>query len=123
MKIDQLNHVALEVVDVARSCEFYEKVLGLEKIPRPDFKFPGAWYGLGPGQELHLIAGREEAVVGGKRGTHFALRADSVAAALDRLGAEQIEHTALQVRPDGVSQVYLQDPDGHTIELSFFNAD
>ena len=123
MKVDQLNHVALEVVDVDASCAFYEAVLGLEKIQRPDFGFPGAWYALGSGQALHLISGREETVVGGRRGTHFALRADSVAAAEERLKAQQVDYTPPRQRPDGVTQIYLEDPDGHTIELSFFDED
>ena len=121
MKIDQLNHVAIHVMDVDASCAFYENVLGLEQIPRPDFGFPGAWYALGPGQELHLISGRDEAVVGGTRSTHFAVRADSVAAAEVRLQEQGVAYTPPRQRPDGVTQIYIEDPDGHTIEFSFFN--
>ena len=44
MEHRELNHVALHVKDVANSCEFYERVLELQQIPRPAFDFPGAWY-------------------------------------------------------------------------------
>ena len=44
MEHRELNHVGLHVKDVAKSCEFYERVLELQPIPRPAFDFPGAWY-------------------------------------------------------------------------------
>lgn len=55
MKVLQLNHVALHVADVSASVRFYSDVLKLEEIPRPAFRFPGAWFRLGVDQELHLI--------------------------------------------------------------------
>jgi catechol 2,3-dioxygenase-like lactoylglutathione lyase family enzyme len=48
MKTLQLNHVAIHVADVERSVHFYRDVLQLEPLPRPAFKFPGAWFRLGP---------------------------------------------------------------------------
>ena len=37
MKTTQLNHVALHVEDLGRSCQFYGEVLQLERLPRPGF--------------------------------------------------------------------------------------
>ena len=79
MKTTQLNHVALHVADVGKSSVFYGKFLKLEPIPRPAFKFPGAWFRLGEDQELHLIGDRQQPVVGAKsRGNHWALLVDSM---------------------------------------------
>src|SRR5438093_12484066 len=50
----ELNHTSVPVADVGRSRQFYEGILGLSPVARPDFGFPGVWYGLGHGQ-LHLI--------------------------------------------------------------------
>ena len=48
IKIRGFAHSALRVDDAERSKAFYEKVLGLKKLTtRPDFGFPGAWYGVG----------------------------------------------------------------------------
>ena len=58
--IFELNHVAIHVADVERSCHFYANILRLEALPRPGFDFPGAWFRLGPLQELHIIGRREE---------------------------------------------------------------
>ena len=54
--ITALLHAGLLVSDLARAKTFYESVLGLTLYPnRPDLPYPGAWYDLGCGQQLHLM--------------------------------------------------------------------
>ena len=113
----ELNHVALHVKDVEKSCEFYGAVLRLEPIPRPAFTFPGAWFRLGQSQELHLIGNRREEVHSHNRGNHYALRADNLdewEAHFKKLGAPYLPQ---RNRPDGARQIYVIDPDGHHIEM------
>ena len=117
MKTTQLNHVALHIQDVEASCNFYSRILQLESIPRPDFDFPGAWFLLGADQELHLIGGRELDVVGHNRGNHYALMVDDIDAWEQHLVDQQIEYLPRRTRPDGATQIFLKDPDGHVIEL------
>lgn len=117
MKFLELNHVALHVEDVGRSCEFYEKVLKLEAIPRPGFDFPGAWYGLGAQQELHLIGRRDQAVHSHNRGNHWALMVDDMDAWEAWFQSIDQEYVPRRTRPDGAYQIYVSDPDGHVIEL------
>ena len=117
MKLTQLDHVALHVEDVERSCEFYERALQLEKVPRPDFDFPGAWYRLGQHQELHLIGGRDQDVNSGSRGTHWALKVDNFQEWEEFFQQENIPSSKRRLRPDGAFQLYLTDPDGHVVEL------
>jgi lactoylglutathione lyase len=117
LSVQQLDHVALHVADVERSCRFYEEVLGLERISRPAFSFPGAWYRLGAKQELHLIGQRNAPVHSHNRGNHYALLTedfDAWEARLRQLGAEYLPR---RLRPDGALQLYIIDPDGHYIEL------
>jgi catechol 2,3-dioxygenase-like lactoylglutathione lyase family enzyme len=117
MQILELNHVALRVADVARSCEFYERVLRLPPMPRPAFDFPGAWFRLGPTQELHLIGRRDEPVSAGPRGNHFALQVDDLTEWQRHLQQSGANFHPRQQRPDGASQIFVRDPDGHYIEL------
>ena len=113
----QLNHVALHVADIEVSDRFYRDVLQLEPLPRPAFDFPGAWYRLGADQELHLIGKRDQAVHSHHRGNHFALLVDDLDAWQQFFDQRQIPSGPRKMRPDGAHQLYVQDPDGHWIEL------
>ncbi len=117
MKITQLDHVAIHVHDVQRSCEFYEKVLRLKAIPRPAFDFPGAWFQLGETQELHLIGERTASVVSASRGNHYALMVDDMDTWEQYFQQHGIAYEPRRTRPDGAYQIYVTDPDGHAIEL------
>ena len=118
MKTTQLNHVALHVADVDRSCEFYHDVLQLEPIERPAFNFPGAWFRLGADQELHLIGQRNEPVAGAaSRGNHWALMIDDMDEWEAYFQSTGIEYIPRRTRPDGAYQIYVLDPDGHCLEL------
>lgn len=117
MRIEQLDHVALHVQDVAKSCDFYERVLRLQPIPRPAFTFPGAWYRLGERQELHLIGNRDQEVHSHHRGNHFALLVEDIDAWESHFQMLKVRYLPRRVRPDGAVQLYVIDPDGHYIEL------
>ena len=117
MKIFELNHVAVHVADVERSCAFYRDVLRLEMISRPAFDFPGAWFRLGAAQELHLIGRRMESVPPVNVNNHFALRVDDLAAWEKHLQEVRAAFRPRKQRPDGAWQIFLRDPDGHFVEL------
>ena len=117
MKVIEINHVALHVQDVDVSVAFYRDALNLPEMDRPAFDFPGAWFHLGDNQELHLIGDRSNPVQSHHRGGHFAL----IVGDLDQWESHLDQHNATrlprQTRPDGALQTFVQDPDGHWIEL------
>jgi catechol 2,3-dioxygenase-like lactoylglutathione lyase family enzyme len=117
MHFRQLDHVALHVADVERSCRFYADVLRLEQIPRPAFTFPGAWFRLGQTQELHLIGERKTPVESHNRGDHFALLTDDLDAWEQHLSQHGATYHPPRLRPDGARQIFVVDPDGHYVEL------
>ncbi len=117
MTLLELNHVALHVQDVEKSCEFYENVLRLPRMKRPDFDFPGAWFRLGAHQELHLIGNRGDAVNSNDRGNHYALMVDDMDAWESFFNENAIDYLPRRTRPDGAFQIYVTDPDGYFIEL------
>lgn len=118
MEILDLNHVALHVQDVDVSCRFYGQILDLPQIARPAFTFPGAWFSLGPVQQLHLIGERTLPVVAEPRGNHFALRVASIRVAEEDLRRKNVKFSGPKQRPDGMWQIFMQDPDGHVVELT-----
>lgn len=117
VRVQQLNHVALSVGNLEASKRFYGDVLGLPEIARPAFAFPGAWFALGPEQQLHLIADGAPIGAGSSRGDHFALAVPDAAAASGALQSRGVAHRGPGRRPDGAWQIFLADPDGHVVEL------
>jgi lactoylglutathione lyase len=117
LRVRSLNHVAIHVSDVARSVEFYSRVLRLTPMARPAFSFAGAWFSLGPGQELHLIGDEQYPSQTPHRGNHFALLIEDAPAWLAHLHACGLTQARIKTRPDGALQIFLMDPDGHFVEL------
>ena len=113
------HHLSFPISDLAQSREFYEGVLGLEPIPRPDFPVDGIWYQAGDVQ-VHLIVtppGVETAPPPPALNPidrHSAFAVDSYDATLAFLKSKGLE--VFETSPD-VGQMWVRDPDGHIIEL------
>jgi glyoxylase I family protein len=125
--VKSINHVAVIVTDVDRARNFYQKVLGLEKIPRPKTRVPGEWLGIG-GNQLHLIGERAPEGKIDPRRPHMALEVENIEAAkaaLTEMGVRFVDpSSARDVIPMDEDtlrlvgeQIWLEDPDGNMIEL------
>ena len=120
VEINALLHAGLLVADLARAKHFYESVLGLTPYPhRPDLPYPGEWYALGGGQQLHLMqlpnpdAGMIRPEHGG-RDRHIALGVKDMAALKSRLEAAGVSYTASK---SGRAALFCRDPDANTLEF------
>lgn len=117
--INGLLHAGLLVEDLPRARAFYETVLGLTPCPRPDLPYPGAWYDLGNGQQLHLMclpnpdAGIARPEHGG-RDRHIALGVTDLDALKARLDAAGVAVTASR---SGRAALFCRDPDQNTLEF------
>ena len=126
IRVRVIDHVTVVVKDLERSRRFYVDVLGMEEVPRPGFRFPGLWFQAGPSQ-VHLIGEHEESGPAGSRAPagasisrthHFAFEVADAEAAAAILQERGIPLAAgPKRRPDGPMQIYIQDPDGHLVEL------
>jgi len=119
----RLHHVSFAISDLKISKRFFGEVLGLPELPRPAFKFPGAWYALGD-RQLHLIeqpAG--SAGAGGRisRSDHVALEVRDVGAVRRMLTEAGIEFGEGGNQALGMDQVFCRDPDGHVIEFVHYH--
>ena len=117
------NHIALYVADLKKSSAFYRDVIQGEMIPDPFHDDGHVWFKIGEHNQLHLIAGSVGQDAG--RGMHFAFSVESLNDFLTRLNQAGVRyedgHSGTQkvrTRPDGVKQIYLQDPDGYWIEIN-----
>lgn len=115
-----LLHAGLLVSDLARAKLFYESVLGLTPSPhRPDLPYPGEWYDLGGGQQLHLmqLPNPDAASVRpehGGRDRHIALAVRNMEALKSRLDATGVKYTASK---SGRAALFCRDPDANTLEF------
>jgi catechol 2,3-dioxygenase-like lactoylglutathione lyase family enzyme len=115
-----LNHVSIAARDLQESTQFYEDVLGLERIPTPRFASPVQWLRVGDLQ-LHLFLDDSPA----PSRHHIGLTIDDFDAAYDAVkarasatwGWELVELPSKQV------QLYFRDPADNLIELNWPDAD
>jgi catechol 2,3-dioxygenase-like lactoylglutathione lyase family enzyme len=115
-----VHHVSFSVSDLGRARAFYEGVLGLQRIERPDLgRIEGVWYRAG-NSEVHLIVPPAGAAVDAKPArispvaNHVAFRIEDYGRVRDLLkskGVEVLESGA------AAGQMWIRDPDGNVIEL------
>lgn len=127
IKYKSLHHVSLTVTDLEKAKYFYEKILCLKELKRPDFDFPGAWYQI-ENQQLHLIVYPESQTIrtnktlNSKEG-HFALRVENYYDTLNWLKQNNVEIVEKPYGVSGFAQIFCADPDGNLIELNIDQKD
>ncbi|NQV21546.1 MAG: VOC family protein [Rhodospirillales bacterium] len=135
MAVQSLDHYTIIASNLERSIEFYTDTLGLRNGERPEFDFPGAWIYVGDRAVVHLLGtdGAQKmadgGVFGGGQGEapgtgsihHVAFRAADLEGYVKRLKAQNIPMKEQDVPGWPLHQVFLEDPDGVTIELNFWD--
>jgi catechol 2,3-dioxygenase-like lactoylglutathione lyase family enzyme len=127
-----LFHTAIRTADLELTIAFYTRVLGLEEVARPaSLVFPGAWLAVPGGDAIiHVYAGDAA------RGAGGVIAADNESGVVDHLAMRARGFTAYrrvfeahglawreQNRPgEAVWQMFVHDPSGLKLELSFDQA-
>ena len=114
MKLSGVHHVSLNVHDTEKVGRFYTDILGLEKLPRPDFGFPGMWLRSG-GQEIHLMEVKEHQA---PEGYHFAFMVEDIDETIKELTAKGVKVSKPRGLPSGARQSFFKDPAGNMIEIN-----
>ena len=120
MRATGLNHVSIAARDLEVSTQFYEDVLGLERIPTPRFASPVQWLRVGDLQ-LHLFLDDSPA----PRRHHIGLTIDDFDAAYDAVKARASDSWGWELveLPSKQVQLYFRDPADNLIELNWPDAD
>lgn len=119
-----INHLAIYVVDLQKSASFYENIVGLDTIPEPFHDGKHTWLRIGPKAAMHIIQGADKQKEYYKN-NHICFSVASVEGFIEVLkknsiGFEDVSgnKNVFSKRPDGVKQIWLQDPDGYWLEIN-----
>ena len=138
MPLSRLDHYSIRTTRLAETERFYTEVLGLEVGPRPNFPFPGVWLYQGEAAVVHVVgidpddpSGLKDYLGdkprGDKPGTesgtgaidHIAFVGSDVEAMRAKFRGTGIPYRDRTVPAMNLQQVFLEDPNGVTIELNF----
>lgn len=120
----KVDHIAIVVTDLERSATFYQEILGMKEIKNETGDPKIRWFAYSDARELHLLEG-DLSDVALNKSIHLALRTDDLQGYIDYLKQKAYpfenwygEKSITNDRPDGIKQIYLQDPDGYWIEVN-----
>lgn len=125
MKINNIDHIAVNCIDIQKSLDFYGRILGLKQLQTVDCgDFDIIYFALPNGSRLELfdyhgknrIALREDSESGLR---HLAFEVEDVAAHEKLLQAEDVEITlsTCDLPNLGARVLLFLDPNGVTIEF------
>ena len=137
MPLSHIEHFLVQTADMAKTRDWYVRVLGMRAGPNPDFKFPVCWLYLGDRDVVHITEGGAQVGENRKRyvgqesqatqGTgvvdHIAFRATDLREMLAHLHALGVDFKQRQVDDQGLYQLFMHDPNGIKIELNYASAE
>jgi lactoylglutathione lyase len=122
----RLDHIALLVRDLDETAKFLTEVLQIREVPDPMGGGHIRWFEFGNGQRFHIQSGDLSRTFVEKR-THFALSAPDLDAVIAHFKALGVPYSNMRgdigevnVRPDGMRAVFVQDPNGYWFEINDF---
>jgi lactoylglutathione lyase len=120
----EFDHYTVAVSNLKKSVSFYSEVLMLNEIENKTVKSNVRWFSIGNSQELHVVEGKSKGIKT-NIGLHLAFRVNDLNSFVDHLKKHGISvynskgvEGETTLRPDGIRQVYFQDPDEYWIEVN-----
>ena len=124
------DHQALPVNNLKITGDFYRDILGFKDIPTlVGTKDSHRWLANYEGKEIHLIFSNDEIQKTPKQ-IHMAFSPLDFEKFIDHLKMNNVVFTnyklkagVVQVRNDGIKQLWIRDPQGYWIEINSTNQD
>ena len=137
MPLSHIEHFLVQTSDIAKTRDWFVRVLGMREGYHPDFKFPVCWLYIGDRDVVHITEGGAKVSENRRRyvgqesqatsGTgvidHIAFRASGLRVTMAHLKRIGVDFKQRQVSDQGLYQLFLFDPNGIKIELNFDNAE
>lgn len=138
MPIRTLDHCSIRTLKLDESRDFYIDVLGMDDGARPNLPFPGIWLYVDGHTVIHLVGVDPEdssglmeylggdidpdALEGSGSLDHIAFFGTDAPAMKERLKTHNIPYRERQVPDMDLYQLFVEDPNGITIELNYFDS-
>jgi catechol 2,3-dioxygenase-like lactoylglutathione lyase family enzyme len=122
MSVGTLDHFNIRTRKLDDTVRFYEDVMGLEKGPRPNFAFPGAWMYSEGKAVVHIVdISRTDEAQKPDSGVvhHVAFASRGFDGMKQRLESKKTPYDARQVPGGDLWQIFVDDPNGVMIELNY----
>jgi len=120
----KITHIAVYVEDLKRSTDFYTGVFNFPELDEPFKDGLHAWLDIGNNLSMHIIEAPWEPITINKI-NHICFSIpdmDDFIANLNSLGIEYEDwpgnKNQVNIRPDGIKQIYIRDPDGYWLEIN-----
>ncbi|WP_316737331.1 VOC family protein [Pedobacter aquatilis] len=119
-----LNHIAVYVSDLKAASDFYESLFNLPQIPEPFKDGKHTWFSLGQAGHLHIIQG-DDSKANFNKNNHLCFSVASIEDFIKKMNEKGLAFEdwagkigAINLRVDGVKQIYFKDLDGHWLEVN-----
>lgn len=139
MSLSSLDHCSIRTVKLKETRDFYVDILGMDDGDRPEFLFPGNWLYVDGVAVVHLVgvdpddpSGLQqylggdisaESLDGSGAFDHIAFRAKDPEVLIQRLKDKGYPFRERQVPSMDLFQVFVEDPNGITVELNYWAED
>jgi len=127
MKVEHLDHFTLSVAEnrLPLLLDFYTRILQLHEGNRPAFSFAGHWLYAGGKAVVHLAGNEADGTPStelrlptGKL-NHISFRTSGLRSTREHLAAHAVEWQEAPVPGFPLHQIFLRDPVGLKVELTF----
>ena len=115
IQIAQINHVTTMVKDTDRAMKFYNDLLGIKQIQSQVDNPAITWLQLENGVMVHLIETDEAPAKPGN--IHHAFQVDNLESTKATLEASGYPAKREGIRYDGQAYIFIEDPDGNSVEF------
>ena len=122
MSVGVLDHFNIRTRDLNSTVHFYQDIMGLEKGPRPNFTFPGAWMYSEGKAVVHIVdISKTDEPQKPDSGVvhHVAFVSRGFDGMKQRLQSKGMPFDARQVPGGDLWQIFVNDPNGVMIELNY----
>ncbi len=122
----KIDHIAVYAKSLKESGDFYKNILGLEEIDEPFKDGLHLWLDMGNNTSMHIIE-REEPWTNPTidKTNHLCFSVADLDGFIERLNRNKIPYEdfpgnvgEINIRPDGIRQIYVQDPTGYWLEIN-----